>query len=163
MSAYIIDPNEIKKLAIFAATRPLVGHAGRRVPDAWFIRRAEKKCVRPPFDDHTVNPSDRELAEWYGELLYQENIRSVRARYPDDTWDTLPGPTMKPIHIVISNHDMLELNHAQPLNILKACDSLEYQSCETTDYESTVAFMLLQAIRSAAIHSLPGYDDAPWI
>jgi hypothetical protein len=49
-----------------------------------------------------------------------------------------------------------------PVSILKLCDCLEYQSCETEDYNETVAYRLLNVIRRAAIRILPGYDDAKW-
>ena len=53
-------------------------------------------------------------------------------------------------------------NILSPVAILKLIDSLEYQSCESDDYEQTVAYKSLQSIRKSAIHALEGYEDAEW-
>lgn len=91
-----------------------------------------------------------------------ENIRSVSARYPQDTWETLPGPIVKDLALLVTDRDFAELSNTNPVTILKLCDCLEYQSCETEDWEETPAHELLQRIRKAAIRTLPGYEDAPW-
>ena len=107
--------------------------------------------------------TDTELTTLYADVLYQENIRSVRARYPEDKWDDLPGPCAKPIHIVASGMERaLAAYRRTPVQILKMCDCLEYQSCETDDYRESIACELLEAIRRAAIRALAGYEDAPW-
>jgi hypothetical protein len=45
---------------------------------------------------------------------------------------------------------------------LKMLDCLEYQSCESDDWETTQAYRLQQAMRRAAIRALPGYESAQW-
>jgi hypothetical protein len=149
MSAFICGPDHFKVLAIFAASRR---HGSLNV-DPRYIKE-----LKADHEDTTAG-----LATIYADILYQENIRSVRARYPEDKRDTLPGPNVKPLHIVVSGRDQtLAVYRLPPVSILKMCDCLEYQSCETDDYRSTTAFKLLDAIRRAAIHTLAGYDDAPW-
>ena len=49
---------------------------------------------------------------------------------------------------------------ADPLVVLKACACFDYQACEVPDYEKSEAAEIIQRIRMAAIHRLPGYDDA---
>lgn len=104
-----------------------------------------------------------EIATVYANVLYAENIRSVLHRYPDDTFESAPGLINKPEQITVTYK---HFNHVdwvlKPVAILKMCDGLEYQSCETEDYESMPAYRLLQNIRRAAIRALPGYEDAPW-
>ena len=155
MSAFICDPDHFKALAVFAAAR---NHHGRNVDPRYLTGfRAEVKTQPDRYD------TTADLATAYGDLLYQENIRSVRARYPGDTWDALPGPCSKPLRLVVKpGDDTLAKYRLSPVALLKMADCLEYQSCETEDYRETVAFELLEHIRRAAIRRLPGYDAAPW-
>ena len=149
MSAFICGPDHFKALAIFAASRR---HGSLNV-DPRYI-----KGIKADHEDTVTG-----LATIYADILYQENIRSVRGRYPGDKWDGLPGPIEKPIHIVVASEDQVKaIYRLPPVSILKMCDCLEYQSCETDDYRHTVAFALLDSIRRAAIHCLAGYENAPW-
>lgn len=160
MSAYICSPDHIKALAIFAA-----GHSG------WGGNRSQR--VDPRYfkydggDERMHGRRDCEVATYYANILYCENIRSVQARYPQDTFDDLPGPCAKPELLEVSGQDFsAQTGHValvlKPVDILKMCDGLEYQSCETDDWDKTLAYRLLTRIRKAAIHELPGYEDAPW-
>ena len=155
MSAYICNPDHIKQLAAFATRRvggPGNGH--RQVDPRHF------EALR-----HLAEQSDEAIASAYADLLYQENIRSVSARYPDDTFDTLPGPHETPKTLTVTHTELFDFNtvcRLTPVDILKMCDGLEYQSCETDDYRETIGFTLLDSIRGAAIRALPGYEDAPW-
>ena len=86
------------------------------------------------------------------ECLHAENVRSVNYRYKEN-------------EAPLGRFDLRASAHSDRysrVDIIKACHCLEYQSCETPDYRETVAFQLLEAIKSAAEHSLPGYDEAPW-
>lgn len=49
-----------------------------------------------------------------------------------------------------------------PLQVLKAVNCLEYQSCETDDWSETKAYAICEAIKGAAIRALPGYSEADW-
>lgn len=150
MSAFICGPDHFKVLALFAASR---GSFGRRVDPRYIdeLKYAEQF-------------SETKLANLYADVLYQENVRSVWHRYPDDARSELPGPCDDPGHVTITHRDEAnpKLIRMPAVAILKMCDCLEYQSCETEDYRKSVAFALLNRIRDAAINLLPGYDDAPW-
>ena len=154
MSAFICDPEHIKALAIFAVGRqPKLG--GSLNVDPRYIRRPDM----PELDHYDAEA----IATFYAETLWQENIRSVQTRYPDDTWDSLPGPCAKPEHLTVTTQEVLsDRCHPTPVAILKMCDCYEYQSSETDDWDRTLAHEILSLIRSAAIVALPGYDDAPW-
>ena len=150
MSAFICGPDHFKVLAIFATSR----RDGSLNVDPRYI-----KGLKADHQDTVTG-----LATIYADILYQENIRSVRDRYPSDKWDELPGPIEIPIHIVVAPEDQVKaIYRLPPVSILKMCDCLEYQSCETEDYRQTIAFDLLDNIRRAAIHCLAGYEDAPWV
>lgn len=93
--------------------------------------------------------STRHDNDQLGQVLVNENYRSVNYRYrakdepPRYSW----RPTLRPF---------------KPVEILKACDCYDYQSCETEDYDSTEAARIIQQIRSKAIRNLPGYESAAW-
>ena len=157
MSAFVCGPDHFIALAVFAAHK----HSGSWRVDPRYVKGLH---IDPNFakcGPENLCPS--ELGAIYANVLYAENVRSVSARYPEDTFDSLPGPIEKPEQIEVNYRHFDHINWVlKPVAILKLCDSLEYQSCETDDWEQTVAHTLLQAIRRAAIRCLPGYDDAPW-
>ena len=155
MSAYIVTPEHIRALAVFAAGRTGTGYGQAR-------RRVDASILRHLGGEDMGGKPEAAVASYFADVLYQENIRSVRARYPDDKWDDLPGLCVKPIRVPVSAAHMARPDPLRPVDILKMCDCLEYQSCETSDYHGTTAATLLQAIRKAAISELDGYDDAPW-
>lgn len=97
-----------------------------------------------------------------GQILWAENWRSLNARYPDTPTNRADTPGIiaevaKDYRYHAPHSDMLS-----PLQIIKACHCLNYQSCESDDYEQTLAFHILEAIERAAVRKIPGYDDAPW-
>lgn len=154
MSAFVCSPEHFKALAIFATTR----RNGSLRVDPRYIKSLPQDAQRG-----TQNYTQPELATLYADVLYQENIRSVGERYPSDTLQTMPGLCEKPSHIKVTGKDCITAKLLlTPIALLKMCDCLEYQSCETDDYRQTTAFDLLDAIRGAAIHALPGYDSADW-
>ena len=86
--------------------------------------------------------------------LAAENVRSVCARYSSDKaadYASFVRPSL--------------CGKTEPVStiaIVKLCDCLEYQSCETEDWRSTPACKLLGRIRDTAIRLIPGYEQAPW-
>lgn len=81
--------------------------------------------------------------------LYSANVESVNYRYNDD--QPLNGFKFKRFYVDLP-----------AVQILKAIDCLEYQSCELKEWEQTFAFKALQSVKDRAISCLPGYGDAPW-
>lgn len=157
MSAFICGPDHFIALAVFAASR-------RHGRDWRVDPRYVKGLTHPEAKLRGLeNFNPAELATLYADTLFQENIRSVRARYPNDKRDELPGPCILPLHMVVGPEHFMHKNwRIEPVAVLKMCDGLEYQSCETEDYRETLAYRLLNAIRRAAWQALPGYEDAPW-
>lgn len=82
------------------------------------------------------------------ELFYIANVISVNYRYKlaDPIGDIVYKPT----------------GLYRPVEIIKLCNSLDYQSCEHPDWDDSLAKKLLDEIRQKAITKLPGYDAAPW-
>lgn len=88
------------------------------------------------------------------EVLRNQNIRSLQARYPDDYETMLDDQPY--------TFTRVESSKITPAAVLKSCACLEYQSCESSDYRETYAYRILDTIRDLAINSIPGYEDAPW-
>ena len=156
MSAYICSPEHFQALGVFAAWK----YQGTfRVDPRYVDGLKHPDAVSRGFE----NLTNAELATLYANTLYAENVRSVSARYPNDAPEQLPGPINRPDSICVTwRHFESKYYVLSPIAILKMCDGLEYQSCETEDWEQSVAYKLLTAIRKAAIRKLDGYDDAPW-
>jgi hypothetical protein len=161
MSAYICSPEHIKALALYAVH----GREMRVIP-AYLAYDAEGKdeIIYENLkrwglgDNHGQRP---EIAQYYANILYQENIKSVMHRYPQDTLDTAPGGHEKPPYITVTGKDYNNEKEYTPVEILKLCAGYSYQACETPDWEQSIAFSLIHRIERAAISELPGYDDAP--
>lgn len=153
MSAFICSQEHIKRLAVFAS----MNQNGRINVDPRYLDLGQ---VNPAAVERLKNA---DLATFYANVLYLENVRSVQHRYPEDTWETLPGPISKPLHCTVSNEEFYR--HSDKINaveLLKLCNCIEYQSCETDDYKSSIAWRVLEAIRDAAVRRLPGYEEAEW-
>jgi hypothetical protein len=123
--------------------------------------RALGRLERWPFQYYYGNPTKVAYLESddqrIGQMLWSENARSVRARYQDADasgmiselpdcwrWGSPFGRTPTPVET------------------LKLIACYRYQACETGDFESTEAAAFCDALRSAAINALPGYQEAPW-
>jgi len=140
MSAYVCSKAHFKALAIFAVRKS----CGSLFVDPRYVDGAKD-----------VEGTDLNvIATRYAAILLAENVRSVRERYADDIGDY--------DEIEISKSEVLMPKALSPVTILKLCNCLAYQSCETDDWETTNAHKLLQQIKDAAIRILPGYDEAPW-
>lgn len=146
MSAFIMRTDVLISLGAFAARG---GHSRNGVQPGYLQYHSEKLARECPKD-----PTRTELASYYATVLYRENIRSVNERYPGDE---IPDDEIKITITALSRNGGIPA-----IDVLKHLDCLEYQSCETDDWESTPAHALLNLIRRAAIKSLPGYDEADW-
>ena len=150
MSAYICNPEHIGILAAYAAVNDCAIYEWRKSTNILTAQNVAKG-------------------------LALENIRSVAHRYPNDKDGQRPGPNLKDADIVeacqiyaghfakrlggviVMAEDVLE-----PLQVIKLVRSLDYQSCETDDWETTLAAQQLRWISDSAINHLDGYADADW-
>jgi hypothetical protein len=143
MSAFLCNDDHFEALAAFA-----VGgnqHHGFRVPFGQLRFFGGRDMS---------GRSQRETATYFAALLRYENERSVAFRYGEEAPATYLGEDGA------ETANIRAARNLQPIDILKMCDCLEYQSCETDNYFTTAAWNLLQFIRRAAIRELPGYDGA---
>lgn len=129
MSAFVVSPTHIDALLTFAQ-RPQY-----EAPACYY-----KGSVKVTFYDN-LNA--------IGQILLDENVRSVNFRYTEQT--DSPAYLYHPYR-----------GNLPPVQIIKACDCLNYQSCETDDWKDTEAHLILDTIRERAINELPGMDEAEW-
>jgi len=105
---------------------------------------------------------NQEDLDKFGQLLWDENIRSVVYRYPDCNLDALPGPI--DCDYKYGKHGFgFDKRKYTPVEILKACDCYEYQSCEHPGWRESEAHQIIERIRDSATSKLDGYEDAPWV
>ena len=94
-------------------------------------------------------------AQQEANILMQECHRSVAFRYKHHA-DVPQAPWQGKVK--------LDLN-AEPVGAvqaLKLIQCLDYQSCETDDWDNTTACKLLDRYRRLLVSKLPGYDDCHW-
>lgn len=137
MSAYIVDHDHIDALLSFA-----IQHGVTYTANDSFVEITKSNATE------------------IGRILLDENERSVRHRYPGCAPDELPG-TIGQNAALYKFRRWPAMVPLPALSILKACDSLDYQSCETDDYRQSLAASITNAIRNYAISRLPGYEDSP--
>ncbi len=104
-----------------------------------------------------------------GEILLNENIESVRCRYPDDREN----------YMGFEIDERLAFTRQSTVQIIKAANCLEYQSCEHDAYWQSDAHKMTKAAHDAAlqqvndsakriytednIRSHPDYDDCAYV
>ncbi len=98
----------------------------------------------------TFDGWDRALASKVGQILWDANVKSMIVRYG------------KGISAETYKHPRDPEARVENVQVLKAVLCMDYQSCESDDWESSEAHAILEAIKSAAITSLPGYNEAEW-
>jgi hypothetical protein len=132
MSAFVVDKNHIDYL-VFAA-------------EIWRVLPRDGSKLMSP----------REL----GQMLWDENVRSVEHLYPSTEIQELPGHCGDAPYLYdVGSSVWITLN---PVEVLKACSCYEYQSCEHEGWVTSGARSFIENLQSMAIRKLEGYEDAPW-
>lgn len=93
--------------------------------------------------------------------LAAECVASVHYRYPQADLANLPGPNDGSIAVrpEFTFADLRTAPMLTPIECLKACACLEYQSCEHPGWDASEACRDLDMIRREAVRRLPGFDD----
>ncbi len=108
--------------------------------------------------------TDYQRAAEVGALLWRENVASVLCRY-SHTPDDLPGTAGDAAsQYRFSERDARSICFVEidPVQVIKACDCYDYQSCEHDEWETSEAKTFTETLRRAAAHAVAGYDDAKW-
>jgi len=151
MSAYIVSRNHIAELvsaAVYHHRAPRSCGFGWRFRGAW--RELEGDYGHPITGEAISAPS------YLGEVLWRENVRSVKARYRGS--EDLPGPIDQSWREGYGKHVQApfptELPTRGRIRLLAALRCYDYQSCETSDYHETEAHAVVEALREAIISEL---------
>ena len=98
-----------------------------------------------------------DIAAALGQMLWDENMASVRHRYSDDPESMMPDDTS------YGDHEGRPFGaEVDPVQTLKAIRCYEYQSCEHPGWDQSDAKAFCESLTLRAIAALPGYDDAAW-
>ena len=135
MSAYIVE----KELVLFLA------QAASEYQIKWINGNGEWQNITKTASQSQTNA----LAQ----RLWDENIRSVNYRYQE---------TNNPKEFIIKKIEHQGTYDIDPIQVLKSIHCLQYQSCETSDWEKTEEYIILKALEQAAIRHLPRYEQAEW-
>jgi hypothetical protein len=150
VSAFVVSKKHID--ALVGAAMP--GKGGSRMGLYWYHEGTGK----------TAAHSD---ADAIGQMLWDECVKSVSARYPsDDVERDLPGSyILSPERVgewTIPYVYPMFAPLPQPVAILKAISCYEYQSCEHEGWDTSEAKTFCQYLREHVICDLPGYEEAVW-
>jgi hypothetical protein len=147
MSAYIVDKEHVQYL-VESAMQSASGGAFR-----WFHGDQWRELQK----------GDKERAAEVANMLWCENIKSVSHRYPHESSDTLPGPCdHSNFTVEASDFKGIRWLHFVPVQVAKACDCYEYQSCEHREWETSEAKAFTDSLRESQWRRLNGYDAADW-
>lgn len=148
MSAYMVDREHIVYLVKAAV--------GSRDSHFWWTHNGQtNRIVRSGL------PEDDERLVSIANMLWRENVKSVQARYQDKGEGNLPGRIGETYWITMGDMRFIWPGF-DAVQVLKACDCYEYQSCEHEGWESSDAKAFVDALRHKWIAILPRYDDAIW-
>lgn len=147
MSAYMVDRDHIRYL-VDASLHLDTGRGGFY----WFFAGEWR----------SIQAGDYERAAQIGQLLWDENRRSIEHRYPDtlEDWSNAPGPIDE--SFVYDEHKPLWHHAFQAIQVVKACHCYAYQACEHPEWKESEAKAWIAALEAVAVRNLPGYEQAEW-
>lgn len=150
MSAFVVSRETIDVLVCGAQFGWGRGPGGEYGLKWWDVGPAELRDMHwSECHEHRRDFNDLG-ADQVGAMLWAENRRSVDYRYEESE--------LEPLYL--SRH--VAGFRPTPVEVLKACDCYEYQSCEHPEWPRSEACSFVEALRGKAIHGLAGYGDAPW-
>ena len=141
MSAFVVDKSHINAMVTLALLKPYGSYFR-------FHHGAERIEVT------------HENADEIGQILLDENVKSVMHRYEDSTITELPGSVNAQWLIPFKYSPMCKIPDA--VEAIKLIQCFEYQSCEHPEWEQSKAKAFCEALTRNQFRRLPGYDDAPW-
>jgi hypothetical protein len=170
MSAFVVDRNDIRVLVEAAL---IVGES-RRGPfqvyhgGQWTKLVADELMPEDPIArvDFSALPMGEISASQFGQILWDENIRSVAHRYPgcaefkDGEWmvGDIPGPCDETF---VYRHVRAFGWTPEPGDIFRTISCLDYQSCETDDWKQTWAWEAMYDLRVSWCHRVRGTKSRP--
>lgn len=94
---------------------------------------------------------DSQAEQQAGQMLWNENVKSVRYRYPTHQIGAEVYPATTP-----------RFSRFDPVQVIKACECYAHQSCEPPEWEESDAYAFVEGLIRDVCACLPGYDKAIW-
>lgn len=116
----------------------------------YIVRFFQKSMDSIVVNGYVYKSDDIDDLDLMAQTLHNENCKSWNYRYHEKE----PADDVK--------YDQFKFPSIDTLQVVKACDCLEYQSCEHPDYYKSSAYKIMAAIRGTAICKLPGYGELKW-
>jgi len=135
MSAFICSPEHVAVLAAFAATNAVAAYQRDSLQDT---------------------------AKAIADGLMRQNIRSMCDRYSDGKVYLDLQKKAAALAKKYTTSPPAEVRALCVVDIIKMASCLDYQSCESDDYDSTDAAIQIRWIAGKAHRMLDGWDDAVW-
>jgi hypothetical protein len=168
MSAYVVNKEHIDLMVRAALHAHQSRHPGDGRRLSWW--RVDETGGYAGWNELNVHAETMQGDEYkqyvtpsqLGQMLVNENVASVAARYPDDDVDQgeLPGPCdAYYIGPYVYRDPRKDLTPGQ---VFKAIDCLDYQSCEHDGWTTSEAYSFLRSLRKAYCDRVADYEDAPW-
>lgn len=160
MSAYVVSREHIDYL-VTAGLDLVVGYRRHLGPMSWYHPQPTRQTPITELQHmrHELRFGDE--AHRVGQLLVDENVRSVLHRYPDCMdGGSVPGPCDE--YWKGEYRFSRSTRSLDPVAVLKAVHGYRYQACEHDGWEVSEAHAFCEALEALAIQSLPGYDEADW-
>jgi hypothetical protein len=100
--------------------------------------------------------ADRVDPDAQGRMLWEENVKSLRHRYPTDS------DAHRAFDAQVSGYSFAEYVGVKPGPIGCLADFYDYQACERPTWRDSDAFLALAELRVQLARRLPGAEAAPW-
>ncbi|MDD5547059.1 MAG: hypothetical protein PHO67_07915 [Candidatus Omnitrophica bacterium] len=110
---------------------------------------------------HTLDRCEISSQIGVANMLWQENIKSVRARYPDADYANLPGEVGE-TYVIDERDCQMMWPIYEPTQVIKCCNCYSYQSCEHDGWMASEAHAFIEHLIHLAITALPKYESAEW-
>lgn len=140
MSCYMMDRDDIRTL-VEASLSPAITGVGNQ--SSWYFKDAtghgRRVCMRS---------GDYEEAARVGQMLWDENMASVKHRYPDCAADDLPGPIGETFEY--GEHQIRAFQSPRPWTVFDLCGTYAYQACEHPEWEQSEACAFVTSLQMLA-------------
>lgn len=145
MSAYIVDRETIQFLVGASMSRQVIGRHSSGL--SWWHDSGRRE----------LKITDKEYATKVGQMLWDENAKSVMHRYPNDTLDSAPGPIGETYQFRYRYTQFV--TGFEPIQVLSTIMCYEYQSCEHPDWEKSEACAFIRSLQKACIHQITDKEE----
>lgn len=159
MSAYMVDRNHVQYL-VQSAFDISVHNRANRIADTFRYCHDDDGIAT----HRALRTGDWDEATRIGQMLWDENRRSIEARYADTRGgdevfrQNAPGPVGETYHF-----EYTPTNYAfDPLQVICSCQCYEYQACEHREWETSEAHTFIRALIEYAIGAIDGINDRKW-